>query len=70
MDRRSVALLFAVSVCSAACESKLAAISDASLQEKMMECNSVTDPSPGMAIACDNYRRECRARRDQGRYVC
>ena len=26
--------------------------------------------NPGFAISCDNYRRECLRRRDQGKFLC
>lgn len=54
----------------AGCEGKLASLSDAELQDRIYECNATTDQSPGFAISCDNYRRECARRRDEGRFVC
>ncbi len=54
----------------AGCDGKLAGMSDSELQDRMHECNTQQDQSPGFAIACDNYRRECARRREQGRYVC
>ena len=51
------------------CGSRLANLADADLQEKVFECNK-PDLAPGMAIQCDNYRRECARRREQGRFVC
>jgi hypothetical protein len=54
----------------AGCEGKLAKLSDTELQDRMYECNTTTDQSPGMAISCDNYRRECERRREEGRFVC
>ncbi len=54
---------------SAACGSNLEGMTDAELQEKVFECNK-PGLSPGMAIQCDNYRRECSRRREQGRFVC
>lgn len=53
-----------------ACESKLAQMSDAELQDHIYECSTNFDQSPGFAISCDNYRRECQRRRDQGNFVC
>lgn len=63
-------LLLAGMLSLAACEGKLAQLTDTELQDRMYECNTTTEQSPGMAISCDNYRRECQRRRDQGRYVC
>ncbi|MEZ5561157.1 MAG: hypothetical protein R3E86_21765 [Pseudomonadales bacterium] len=53
-----------------ACESKLASLTDAELQDRIYQCSINQDQSPGFAISCDNYRRECQRRRDSGRYVC
>lgn len=53
-----------------ACESRLAGMSDADLQDRVYECNYAQSQSPGFAISCDNYRRECKRRREEGRYVC
>ncbi|MEQ8783474.1 MAG: hypothetical protein RIE06_27745 [Roseibium album] len=65
------ALLLVVGVTGlSACESRLAGLSDTDLQDRMYECNTTVDQSPGMAISCDNYRRECQRRRDEGRFVC
>lgn len=54
----------------AGCEGKLAQMSDTELQDRMYECDSTAEQSPGMAISCDNYRRECKQRREAGRFVC
>lgn len=64
--RTAFALLIGLN---AACGSNLEGTTDAELQEKMFEC-SKPGLSPGMAIQCDNYRRECSRRREQGRFVC
>jgi hypothetical protein len=53
-----------------ACESKLASLTDAELQDRIYQCQTTTEQSPGFAISCDNYRRECERRREQGRFVC
>ncbi len=65
---RRIALGLLVTL-SAACGSSLEGMMDAELQEKVFECNK-PGLSPGMAIQCDNYRRECSRRRAQGRFVC
>ena len=63
-------LTFALGLLAAAgCGSQMEDISDAELQEKVYECRS-SSLSPGMAIACDNFRRECERRRSEGRFVC
>lgn len=54
----------------AGCEGKLAQMPDTELQDRMYECDSTAEQAPGMAISCDNYRRECKRRRDEGRFVC
>jgi hypothetical protein len=54
----------------AGCEGKLAKLPDAELQDHVQECNNTVHQAPGFAIRCDNYRRECQRRRDQGRILC
>ncbi|HEX7036354.1 MAG TPA: hypothetical protein VF210_11295 [Pseudomonadales bacterium] len=63
-------LLVAGGLAIAACDSELARVPDQTLQERVYECNHTFDQSPGFAIRCDNYRRECLRRRDEGRFVC
>ncbi len=53
-----------------ACSNKLASVSDEDLADNMYECRTALDQSPGMAIRCDNVTRECKRRRDEGRFVC
>ncbi len=67
--RRSALLLVGAAALSG-CESKLAGLSDNELQDRMYECTTTVDQAPGMAISCDNYRRECQRRREEGRFVC
>lgn len=54
----------------AACSNKFESIPDDELADSMYECRTVQDQAPGMAIRCDNVRRECARRREAGRYVC
>ena len=61
--------LFVTTLLLGACGSNLDGMPDADLQEKIFEC-SKSELSPGMAISCDNYRRECSRRREEGRFVC
>lgn len=65
-----LALLLTTLLALGACESKLSKLSDSELQDRMYECDTTIDQSPGMAIRCDNYRRECTRRREAGRFVC
>ncbi|MEM9623586.1 MAG: hypothetical protein AAF993_18215 [Pseudomonadota bacterium] len=53
-----------------ACSNKLAEIADEELADGRYECRTAQDQSPGMAIRCDNIARECKRRRDEGRFVC
>ena len=53
-----------------ACGGKFADINDDDLRDEMNRCNRIIQKSPGFAISCDNYARECESRRDEGRYVC
>lgn len=54
----------------AGCSSKLAELSADELRDRIYECEKTAEPGPGLAIACDNYRRECERRRNAGQYVC
>jgi len=67
---RALLTLLPVVALLAGCEGKLASLSDTELQDRMLECRSTTEQSPGMAISCDNYRRECARRREAGNFVC
>ena len=53
-----------------ACGSKLKGMTDADLQDKVYQCNSIIKPSPGKAVSCGNFLRECQRRREEGRFVC
>ena len=70
--RRSarVLLLAGVTVLTGACDSSMSSMSDSELQDKSYECKTARELSPGAAIACDNYSRECARRRKEGRFVC
>ena len=54
----------------AGCDNKFATVPDDELADSMYSCRTEQDQSPGMAIRCDNVIRECKRRRDDGRYVC
>lgn len=54
----------------AGCGSELERLTDEELQDRVYECKRETSMSPGKAITCDNYDRECQRRRKKGRYVC
>lgn len=52
------------------CGSELEKLSDSDLQDRAYQCSQSSEHTPGGAISCENYRRECLRRRDEGRYVC
>ena len=67
----SAFLVLAASLAVAAgCSRPHADLSDTELADGVYECRTKVDQSPGFAIRCDNYKRECEARRAEGRYVC
>lgn len=66
--RASLALLLIASALG--CESKLARLTPDELRDRIFECQTTREPGPALAIACDNYRRECTRRRNAGQYVC
>ena len=45
-------------------------MSDEELADAVHACRSSVDQSPGFAIRCDNFKRECSKRREEGRFVC
>ena len=53
-----------------ACEGKFSKLSDAELQQKIFDCNATLEPSPGKAVSCGNFMKECERRRKEGRFVC
>lgn len=53
-----------------ACDSRMNKMADTDLQDRSYECRAATSQSPGFAITCDNYRRECLRRREQGKFLC
>ena len=64
-------LLFAFVGASAGCDRAIEKISDQELQGKYAECQSTENPSAAMGFACENYKRECKRRREEtGRYIC
>ena len=52
------------------CSSKFETMSDQTLADGMHECRATSDQSPGFAIRCDNFERECNRRREDGHFVC
>lgn len=54
----------------AGCSSPFEDMPDDELADKAYRCTITTDQSPGFAIRCDNYQRECDRRRDDGHFVC
>ena len=53
-----------------ACDSRINNMADTDLQDRMYECRAALSQNPGFAISCDNYRRECLRRREQGKFLC
>lgn len=63
-------LFFLVSTALTGCEKGLD-ISNAELVKKSSECMTDETKTPGMAVVCGNYQKEC-ARRGKatGNYIC
>ena len=68
MDRFLSLLIVAVLL--GGCSNELSKLSDNALQDRMNECAGASSLSPGKAISCENYERECKRRREEGRFVC
>ncbi len=63
-------LLAAVIVPLSACEKSMN-ISDEELIERIGECLDESNLTPGMAVACGNYQKECQRRgKKTGNYIC
>ena len=53
------------------CESgPIMTMPDKELKEKARECRGLRNPSRTKAMACENYKRECKRRNEKGGYVC
>lgn len=52
------------------CGNEMEALTDTDLQDRVYQCKRTTTLSPGQAITCENYQRECQRRRKEGRYAC
>ena len=65
-----LSIVVASTVFVAGCDNKMSGLSDEDLADSMHDCGVNQNQSPGMAIKCDNIERECKRRRDEGRFVC
>ena len=68
----NLVIITMVSTILVACEQKLD-LSDEELAARMAECQATKDEdkTPGMAVACGNYMRECQRRgKETGNYFC
>jgi len=46
-------------------------ISDEELVKKVNECHAEPNKTPGMAVSCGNYFKECKRRGEKtGNYIC
>ena len=65
-----VTLLVPLLVVLAGCEKPMN-ISDEELIKRVTECLADDNLTPGMAVACGNYQKECKRRGDRtGNYIC
>lgn len=64
------AVLLTACLLAGGCKDSGPQISDEELADAIHECRSNANQSPSFAIRCDNYRRQCDERREEGRYVC
>jgi len=55
---------------SVACGSAMDSVTDTHLKEQASECAKGGEMNPGMAIQCGNVERECKRRRESGRFIC
>lgn len=67
---RHFGLTAALALALTGCGSDMEKLTDSELQDRAYQCGVTKEQTPGGAISCENYRRECQRRRDEGRYVC
>ena len=70
MNWAQMCLIAGIGFVLVACSGMFAGMNDDDLRDKMNACTRIIQKSPGFAISCDNFTRECQTRHDQGRYVC
>lgn len=58
------------SLCLAACEGGLKSMSNQELAAKNDECVRGNPTSPGKVTACENIKKECARRREEGNFAC
>jgi len=49
---------------------QLADLSDFDLEQKYAYCLDKKPTAPGKMTGCENLRKECESRAEQGRYIC
>lgn len=54
----------------AACEGGMKGMSNQELASKRDECVQRNPTSPGKVTACENIRKECERRREEGNFAC
>lgn len=65
-----LASVFACLMVLTGCEQSMN-ITDEELVERMEECSDESKLTPGMAVACGNYQKECKRRgKANGNYFC
>lgn len=53
-----------------ACGTEISRLSDDDLRMKVQECDYAVDLTAAEHQVCGNYRRECKRRLEEGRFVC
>lgn len=67
---KSTALGMLIAVLMAGCTKGLD-ISDEELVKRVNECHMEDNKTPGMAVSCGNYLKECKRRgKKTGNYIC
>ncbi|MFT7561596.1 MAG: hypothetical protein ACI93R_003525 [Flavobacteriales bacterium] len=62
--------VLALSILSGCGEGKWAKMTNQELVEKNDGCVRGNPSSPGKVTACENVKKECKRRRDNGNYAC
>ncbi len=68
---KTVVVLMLVALFAFGCgNSKMAKMSNAELVAKRDECLRNNPTAPGKVTACENIRKECERRREEGNFAC
>ena len=66
----TASIFFTVFLCACEGNSKMRGLTNGELVGKRDDCLRNNPTSPGKVTACENIRKECERRREEGNYAC